>query len=370
MTRRARPLRLAAIACLAALGLTTLPSSSVADEQREGRNPGLPYPECVEMDSQPCESFPPDFVDQTSWLNFPQVGLAGSIPARQWTRVPLTMVAASIQFGYAYPGEQANDFTYYIRAFFTSPSGSKHPYGDSALIPIRTVVFGSIPVTATLQVSQRRDGNGLPYPLIFQPHDHQEYQPRAGIEFIKTIESATLEDRVDVRVRDVTVDGVDLRLGSSCGTGPTAQLSVSNRKLVVETPYGYESTTGFGKLEDEFDPKIDQFGIQGGALQGTLDIPAFTGCATASGDDISPILTAAVSGPDNPLMIRVGATNCTNYGTDENGAFISIPNQPGVESPDDPRSGCSPSPHPNPRIVTVPDQFEIPDYAPGEEPND
>jgi hypothetical protein len=44
--------------------------------------------------------------------------------------------------------------------------------------------------------------------------------------------------------------------------------------------------------------------VAGGLLLGSLDIPAFAGCTTAGGDDISALLTATVSGDGNAVQIR------------------------------------------------------------------
>jgi hypothetical protein len=44
----------------------------------------------------------------------------------------------------------------------------------------------------------------------------------------------------------------------------------------------------------------------GGTLNGTIDIPPFTGCTTASGDDLSALMTLSASGPDNPVSARIG----------------------------------------------------------------
>lgn len=365
----------AAAAAAAALSVAVLGGSTPAALAEPGAEPGLPYLRCPSppSDAPPgtadsCNSSD-DYVNNGAWLNFPQVGMAGSTKSKQWARIPLSMMAANIIFFYYnrpgsdVPGQKVeNEFWYDIRAFFVSPQGSDRNYGDSALIPVRTVAFGSVPVEATLQVSQKRDARGLPVPLRLKPHDYKVVPPDSNFTSRTVVDSVALNADVIFRVIDLTVDGIDLNLVGTCQTG--AALRLRSKELIVDEPVGYSNEQGLSKLEMEFDPKVYQYGIQGGTLTGTLDIPAFSGCGTASGDDLSPLLTAALSGPGNPVSARVGATNCQIY--DEN--YNARPIPPGVNNPKDPRAGCFVSWHPNPKIVTVPEPFEFPDQAPERQP--
>ncbi len=363
--------RIATGAALAAACFVALPSSSVADDDREGRFPGLPYVPCsADFPNLACD-FNPESTNDFGWLNFPQVGLTGSVAAKQWARVPITMLASAIELTTAsYPdagdGEISNDYHYKIQTFFTSPQGSEDNYGDSALIPVRTVAFGSIPVEVVLQVSQRRDARNLPLPLVFRPHDvtRRVVIPGGSDGQAQTVFPASLEDRVNVRVRKVSVDGVDVGLRSTCETGPRARIFVESKRLEAFTDFNtWDFSLGNNRLEAEFDPTVYQYGIYGGTLNGTVDIPSFSGCATASGDDLSPLLTSAVSGSGNPLSIRIGAAGgCTTFDTE----FRSNPVPPGADSPE--KAGCTEIGYPNPKILVVPQPYDIPDYAPGEQP--
>lgn len=389
MTRRSRPARLAVVAGLAVSGLMTLPSSSVADE--DGARPGLPRVTCPTIEDFPdgtdnscrTQADPDDYANNGTWLNFPQVGLVGSLPTKQWAPVPLSMVTSSIIFTYLshpeqVPGEKTNtEFWYDVKSFFVSPAGSSDPYGDSALMPVRTVAFGSIPVEATLQVSQQRDADGDPVPLRFRPHDYAIWRGTPEVEYTKVVEKAELNGEVTVRLRSLTVDGVDVGLRSTCRTATSAKLSVSSRRVTSDQEPGYSGS--LGRFEDiEFDPTTMQYGVSGGTLTGTIDIPAFTECSTTTGDDLSPLLTSAISSDGNPIAVRVGATNCAIYdfwdgaGDDPDNPdyskFGSRPLPPGVNDPADPRAQCVPSTTENPKVVTVPQPFDLPDYAPGEQP--
>ena len=378
-------------------GLMTLPSSSAAEGA--GAYPGLPNITCPGIGGEfpdgtenSCRNQPnpDDYSNNGTWLNFPQVGLVGSTPAKQWVQVPLSMMATSVIFNILnhtpsppIPGEKnGSEYWYDIKTFFVSPKGSKDPYGDSALMPVRTVAFGSIPVEVVLQVSQKRDAAGDPLPLTFQPHDYTIYRGTPEVESTKVVEAAELNGDVVVRVKSVKVDGVDVGLGTTCQTATDAKLRLTSPRITSDEEPGYINNGGtFGRFEDiEFDPTIEQYGISGGTLTGQIDIPRFTGCSTRSGDDLSPLLTSAVSADGNPLSVRVGATNCQIYdfwdgaGDDPNNPDYSKygarPLPAGVNDPDDPRAACFASTHPNPKIVTVPEQFDIPNYAPGAQPPD
>ncbi len=349
--------------------LTALMSGGPAQADPPGAQPGLPYLRCLpkppgtpEGTLDSCNGSD-DYVNAGSFLNFPQVGLAGSVKAKQWTQVPLTMVSASVLFYYydhpgrAQPGDKiAQEWWYEIRAFFNSPRGSRDNYGDSAPIPVRTVAFGSIPVQATLQVSQQRDGAGLPVPLRFRPHDYR-VDRGLGSGFTSVVEKSTLSAKVRVRVKKLVVDGVDVGLGQDCSTAGLNDLTLSSKQLEVDT---LDDNAPIPELERQFDPTEYQYGIYGGTLRGSIDIGAFAKCSTASGDDISPLLTSALSEADNPVAVRIGATNCQLYDDVGNGGPIP----PGVNDPEDPRAGCNPSVAANPRIVTVPKRFDLPDTAP------
>lgn len=370
-------------------------SVSASGDEGHSATPGLPALPCPAVIQLPeggqatnscvANPDPDDYSTNGAFLNFPQVGLAGSVRGKQWTKVPLSMVAASVIFAYTQHGAQAPgqktdvEYWYDVRSFFVSPAGSKNPYGESALIPVRTVAFGSIPVEITLQVVQETDAQGLPEPLKFRPHDYRIAGAAGDITTV--VEPSTLKAEVGVRVRSLVVDGVDVGLGPRCRTAVLGGLSLSTRELQVNQPLGYEAPglegTGDsrnGKLEEEvFDPTIYQYGIQGGTLTGRLDIPRFSGCSTSTGDDVSRLLTSAISASDNPVSVRIGATNCQIYDFwGQDGDYSKYGGRPipaGVNRPQDPKSGCQDSTHPNPKIVTVPKQFEIPDYAPGDAPD-
>lgn len=350
-----RGLRLALVAAVAVAGLG---ASSAMAKEGEGRTPGLPFIPCPTLPEKYGYVCPePDSQERWGWFNSAQVGMTGSVAAKQWGRIPLTMLATSAIFYNEWflesgPGEVANDLFVEAQAFMVSPKGSKDSYGDSAYIPVRTVAFGSIPVEVTLQVSQRRDRHDLPVPIQVKSNDqniratptrpgHTRYRP------------TKVDDRLNVRVRDVKVDGVDVGLGDTCQTGPTARLRVESESIDL-----FGTVENNGNPDADFDPAHGHIGIHGGTLNGTVDIPAFGGCTTSTGDDLSPLLTSAIAGKANPVTLRLGALSC--FTSSPEGWLL--PTQPGATTPEE--AGCFEAGFP-PKVRTIPDPLPFPDHAPG-----
>lgn len=343
------------------LGLT---ASAATGDERDGRFPGLPFVECIGFPSVPC--FGPDdtSVNDYGWLNVPQLGLTGSVRAKQWAPIPLAMMASAVEFGFEFydgPWDSNQTIDLRIRAFFTSPPGSPQNYGYSPLIPVRTVAFGAIPAEVVLQVGQARDDRGLPVPLEFIARTRAINGPAdrpdlAGINYIEEPPQPLSAD-VEVRVVAIRLDGVDVGLNGPCSTGPVSRLDLTMRTAVGENPRGNEVRD---PLLSVVHPDTHFYGEFGGSLFGDIDIASFQNCSTTTGDDISGIITSAISGDDNPVVAKTGIISCAVY--DSNG--LSVPNPPGVVSPYDPKSGCDLSLANGP-YTAVPSPIAIPDYAPG-----
>lgn len=350
------------VIALLLVGVNT--SSASGDENRPGRFPGLPFAECIGFPSNPCDPSNPTKVDDFGWLNAPQTAITGSTATMQWATIPITMTAVATEFGFDFldgPWDSNQSIDLRIRAFFTSPAGGPNNYGDSALIKVRTVVFGAIPAEIVLQVSQERDDRDLPKPLQFVNRTRAINGPqdRPGVNSIYSIEESPepLRAKVEVRVIDLVLDGVDVGIGPGCSTGPNAALNLDY------PTFTYERTTS-GEDDPMFDvthPDDYFYGAAGGSLFGTIDIPAFSGCATGTGDDISQIVTAATSSNGNPVHAKVGLAGCITVADD--GRYR--PNPPGVMSPFDPRAGCQVD-RVNGNYPAVPTPLDFPDYAPGD----
>jgi len=344
--------------------LATTTVSSEADETAEPENPGLPHIVCTDKQKEKGACQGDEERNLYQWLNFVQSGMTGSVPSKQWARLPLTMIASTAllyQTDTPPPGEQnppgelASKNFEEADAFLVSPKGSKNAYGDSALIPIRTVAFGSIPAQITLQVSQPRDKNDLPRPinLVAQLDQYVAVGDSARV----VLHPAKVDTSVSIRVARLVIDGVDVGLGDACQTGPRARLSVASDAgdLLVTAP---------DDISTVFDPSKGFYDFYGGTLHGTIDIPAFDGCATRSGDDVSALLTSAISSKSNPVTLQLGALGCFTASETR-----PLPTQPGANTPAE--ANCFEIDNPNnPKLRTVPYPLDFPDYAPGENPGD
>ena len=252
-----------------------------------------------------------------------------SLRAKQWFRIPTLTVTTDTLLGHAeFPNDPFDPVQGCNQPFFTpgtnlfsniyvhSPEGAAEPYGYFPPVTVRTVAFGAIPVEATVQISQLRDAENLPVPLRSEAlikyywnnagakggqSCGPDYQGRQG----SLLHDATTTGKVNVRVSDLSIDGVRLEIGSHCGTVGPAEISMTGKG------YWNRDPDLIGPLPPAGDTPYYAV-ASGGLLNGTIDIPAFTGCLVGT-EDVSPLLTTAVSGPDNPTMAR---------------QYVALPQQP------------------------------------------
>lgn len=227
-----------------------------------------------------------------------QGGISETKRAKQWARVPMQVTTAFSNTDtrhYADRVEVLNTNWVYLMA----EPGARHNYGLTAPFRVHTAAFGTIPVVATLRLAQERTPDGLPVPMVVQARD--ETYPDAArppgwpasTKYYDTEISAELY----VEVERLKVDGVDLRLQAGCRTATPAELALH----------------GEGFFRD--DPDVEAHGVfatgkftvvMGGPLTGTVDVPAFRQCKTSTSEDVSQLLTAAISGPDNAVSLHLG----------------------------------------------------------------
>jgi hypothetical protein len=251
----------------------------------------------------------------TSWPGLPttpvrdtvgsvQKGITQSTKARQWARVPLTMVNAGYLWTSSIGSDSQGNYTQdktNATAFLVSPDGSKDAYGSAPAITVRTVAFGSIPVEATLEVSQLRDSDDLPDPINIQM-TRRAYSTRIYVDGV------ALSTSLKVAVTRLVVDGVQLKLPTEgCRTREVATLEASSE--------AYDYPSGLPEAEIQtlpwFDSSKNFNETLGGTLKGTIDVPPFASCLmTDTHDDLGPVLTASISADGNPLTLRTGPTTC------------------------------------------------------------
>jgi hypothetical protein len=199
------------------------------------------------------------------------------------------------------------EWRYTGRAFMVSPAGAPANYGYLPQMTVRSVGFGLIPVEATVQVSQRRE-NGYPVAAgaVVRGRDYYDATRPGGFS-LQVGDGTVVDDAFNVQIVGVRVDGVDLSLTGDCRTVTPAPVHLVGPGYRIPDPY----RTVPGQLwpQEWFrtqDPSTFYHPLMGGQLDGTMTIPPFTGCTTASGDDLSALMTLSVSGPGNPISARTG----------------------------------------------------------------
>ena len=226
--------------------------------------------------------------------------------SQQYARIDDARVAADVKAGFVRPEPgQETSIDYAVRAY--AIDGDHDVPQTFGLFPdtrVRTVAFGAVPAEATIHVSQLRDDGGLLVPLDVSGQKITwlaDAGPRPGefSGYYNVVGNATMAGQVDVRISDVTVDGVAVDVGAACRSVAPAQLSAVGKGYVDKD---YSLPVGEPIPPGKFNPAI------GGLLTGSISIPAFTGCS-AGGDDLGPLLTAMVSGETLPVKIFVELLN-------------------------------------------------------------
>lgn len=243
--------------------------------------------------------------DDGPWVGVAQGGITEAGKARQWASVPMQAVAVNnyTRYEYPYPPDdpygRTSDLVYQPSLFFVPPPGSEFPYGMSPKFKVRTVAFGAIPVEATLQLIQRRSADNLPIPI--EGHSSQTTYGVSTEQQRQVYNDTQVEDVVTLRVTRLLVDGVDLNLGNRCQTAKPGALSLLGK--------GWRQ--GIDQVDQARPWETGNYAPgSGGLLVGKVDVPAFAGCLTGGGEDVSRLLTSAVSGPDNAVKVNVTGTYC------------------------------------------------------------
>lgn len=288
--------RLAAVVLvLAGLGVQ---SSSAAEDRRF---PGLPA-----------------FAGDGDHVGPRATGINQVSTAKQWVRLPPIQVGAwnriakkrtDVSCQAYFPYREILD--YHATAFFKSPKGAPKPWGYLGPFVTRTVAFGSIPVEASVELRQPRDAEDMPVGLeikqktgdycVGQSPFPDIVVPGSGTSNAHW-DPATVDGPVQVGITALKIDGVDIRLAGGCRAETPGAIALRGREHFTMNPENLIPgvvPSGPNLMVTPY------FGVaNGGLLRGSVDIPAFSGCTTESGEDVSRLLTAAVSGADNPVTMR------------------------------------------------------------------
>lgn len=233
-----------------------------------------------------------------AWLSVAQGGASKVTRAEQWARVPMQVstvfnVTEPIPLPPGDPRQQHRLATNWI--YLMAEEGAAHPYGLSAPFSVHTVAFGTIPVTATLRLAQRRAPSGLPVPLMVYAYDDFYSPPPPGWRAGLRIHDTDVTDRLELQVESITIDGHDLEITDDCRTREPARLTLHGNGFINGSP----------EVNDDALWESGHFAPgRGGLLSGTVDVPAFVDCRTPNGEDVSALLTATASGPDNAVTLH------------------------------------------------------------------
>lgn len=124
--------------------------------------------------------------------------------------------------------------------------------------------FGFVPTTGTMQLTQLGPAETHSWSTIIPPYE--------GLTTIKV--------RLSVRILETAVNGVRVEVGPNCRSA----------KPIDAVLYG----------------EYPEYSItEGGPIYGTIDVPPFSGCGVT--EDLDPIISGLVSGPDNYVKMTQGA---------------------------------------------------------------
>jgi len=211
------------------------------------------------------------------------------------------------------------------------------PVGELPPVTINTVAFGSIPVSATLVLSQRIDGELVPlHADLWTPQGIQTPANCDPDYFTKNPRGfGVVEGPLSLTISALRIDGRPVDVGRRCRAVAPLDINLwaaDAGSSASDDPWF--PTTGGRLYQREDTTRVD---VPGGRLlhPGSTDltIPAFAGCRSTKGDDISRLLTATISGPGNEIAVRQTAIRFSGtpgywYGKDIGGGAVQDPPPP------------------------------------------
>lgn len=192
--------------------------------------------------------------------------------------------------------------------------------GLYAVAKMRLLTFGFVPAEATVELRAPME-KGRPMPLTVHIWSVQALSAANGCDpdFRGADIDTYVEGQLEIKVRSLTIDGKPVDVGDRCRTVRPTPLRLWGEKgyapggggdLAAYDGLHKGSLDSIGPLDSPYYRELFASLPDGSSLQGRripastgLDIPAFTGCRSKDGDDISALVTATSSGPNNPLRI-------------------------------------------------------------------
>ncbi|MET7358772.1 DUF6801 domain-containing protein [Streptomyces sp. NPDC005562] len=151
------------------------------------------------------------------------------------------------------------------------------------------LTFDFTPTTATMVLEQTG-------PMTIDSH--------GTTDFMFTSTDTYVRAPLVLRVTSLKVNGTPLDVGKKCRTKTSL---ASPDPEPAKHPGDHLVLHGRGE-QVTGEPATGYLLLSGGPLTGKVSIPAFTGCATADGENLDRLLTASVSGPDNYVKQIQGQT--------------------------------------------------------------
>lgn len=175
---------------------------------------------------------------------------------------------------------------------------------------VHLIAFGTIPATATLTMSVPRV-DGKVQPLMSHMWDRKAKGCAPLPPDLPKV-SALVEGKVIIQLSDLQIDGVPVDLGPKCRTGRPADVYLWNDP--ASGAYFPSSGGPLGAFEGlhpgSRGPLNDPYYFEdkGRTLPASsgVDIPPFVNCG-ARGDDLSKLVSAMASGPNNPVRAVQGS---------------------------------------------------------------
>ncbi|KAA1422590.1 hypothetical protein FE697_010360 [Mumia zhuanghuii] len=250
--------------------------------------------------------------------------LAFVTPAQQWVRATKVPMAADIVTVTTPPDVLCRDYfkasdcqlapgatARIIADALAYPTNHATPIAESTFfdfpaITVRTVAFGSVPVTATAEIRLPADADGLPVGLSATTII-DSYLNGTGPCPVKCIgagvvnpaydhvQDTSVSGEVDLRIRNVTIDGRAVNVGDRCWARD-ARLEALGKGYFTDI----EGTEYYPNVPNV--PIGSYYAAMGGELNGTLDVPLFSGCGSGS-EDLSPMISTLASGKGFPLKM-------------------------------------------------------------------
>lgn len=182
--------------------------------------------------------------------------------------------------------------------------------GLLAEMQVNLIAFGALPATATLTLRVPRV-DGKVQPLLIHLWSVGPSGRGCDPSFVAPDTNTRAEGQVEISLADLEVDGVPVDLGPNCRTERPADLALwGETELGGYFPGSGGNLGAYDGLHPGSMGPLDSpfyFEDNGRVIPPStgITIPPFTGCGSGS-EDLSALVTAMASGPNNPVRARQG----------------------------------------------------------------